>query len=453
MKNTTKKVWSVFLVFCMLTGLLASVVYAEDGIVITNQPESVTAEKGETVTLTVEAEGENLCYHWYSNPYVDLENEELYSGAHTETLTIQSADCNLNETVFYCEISNNSEYAYTQDVFVTAPHGETDEWNYFYNEGTHIEFCVDCGKYHDEGEHVYGDDQICDTCGFNEADPIPSVPVFLEDPQPQNVNPGEDVFFDAYVYGIDVTYQWYKQSINDMSSEPILLTDSENVLGATTEQLILKNVTCDMTEQFYICVATNDAGVAERWASLYVHHNTSEWLPEDGYTHSGRCVCEFFTEEGYHEDEDCNGTCDICGYEFSNGAPMITVQPKSLINLPVDHEPATFTVSAEGENLTYQWYVEGEPLEDNERITGADTATLTIKSIHDPENDIYNCSSWMYNGFYCLISNDKGAVVSSFAIYDVENTSTKTTAFAESGSRIPLTLIKTATKSAISAML
>jgi hypothetical protein len=85
------------------------------------------------------------------------------------------------------------------------------------------------------------------------------------------------------------------------------------------------------------------------------------------------------------------------------GAPplVITVEPDDL-SVKVG-DTAIFHVVASGTPvLHYQWYFNGTPITDGPQISGATTATLTLKRAHFRDEGEYKV----------VISNDEGSVTS-----------------------------------------
>ena len=78
--------------------------------------------------------------------------------------------------------------------------------------------------------------------------------------------------------------------------------------------------------------------------------------------------------------------------------PTITVQPVSL-ELVVPGQRATFTVTATGDNLMYQWQKNGR------NIAGATSATYTIEVVAESDTGMYRC----------VVSNGAGPVTSTAA--------------------------------------
>ena len=75
---------------------------------------------------------------------------------------------------------------------------------------------------------------------------------------------------------------------------------------------------------------------------------------------------------------------------------MITVQPVSL-TLIVPGQPATFTVTAMGSSLMYQWQKDGVD------IVGTTSATYTIEVIAESDTGMY----------LCVVNNAAGPVTST----------------------------------------
>ena len=78
---------------------------------------------------------------------------------------------------------------------------------------------------------------------------------------------------------------------------------------------------------------------------------------------------------------------------------MITVQPVSL-TLIVPGQSATFTVTATGDNLMYQWRKDGVDI-----ATGDNSATYTIAAVAESDEGEYRC----------VVSNAANSVTSTAA--------------------------------------
>ena len=106
---------------------------------------------------------------------------------------------------------------------------------------------------------------------------------------------------------------------------------------------------------------------------------------------------------------------------FADGAPVITAQPQDATI--VNGQDAIYTVTAEGEDLTYQWYYyyaedDYGALTEGDYFIGTETATLTVVSVLTVGDGTYDCN---YNGdqYYCVVSNEYGEVQSDIVEYIV----------------------------------
>ncbi len=84
--------------------------------------------------------------------------------------------------------------------------------------------------------------------------------------------------------------------------------------------------------------------------------------------------------------------------------PQILAQPVSVS--VVESGTATFTVSASGANLTYQWYKDGGVLANGTGASGATTATLTLSNVDSSDDGSYTV----------VVTGDCGDVESSAAV-------------------------------------
>lgn len=89
--------------------------------------------------------------------------------------------------------------------------------------------------------------------------------------------------------------------------------------------------------------------------------------------------------------------------------PTITAQPES--QTVVEGDRATFTVSADGKGLTYQWMVDKQDGNGWVRIEGANAAVYTISKVEKSSNGFQ---------YFCVISNHGGSVESNAAALIVQ---------------------------------
>ena len=70
--------------------------------------------------------------------------------------------------------------------------------------------------------------------------------------------------------------------------------------------------------------------------------------------------------------------------------PVITTQPVAQTNV-VPGTNATFSVVANGSDLTYQWQRAGANLSDNATYSGTTTASLTVLNVMEADETMFGC--------------------------------------------------------------
>jgi hypothetical protein len=143
-------------------------------------------------------------------------------------------------------------------------------------------------------------------------------------PASEIVLSGSNVTFTVTAAGFPLNYQWYCNGLP--------LTNNGNISGTTNSTLKITSV------------QTNNDGVY--WVS----------------------VTNFLTGE------------------LSSNASLTVYNPAQILTQPANAgillgSNASFTVSANGTALAYQWYFDGTPLTDNGHVTGSVAPTLTITSV------------------------------------------------------------------------
>ncbi|HEU5072265.1 MAG TPA: immunoglobulin domain-containing protein [Verrucomicrobiae bacterium] len=172
-------------------------------------------------------------------------------------------------------------------------------------------------------------------------------PVIAQPPANQTNLVGSNATFTASVTGSEpLSYQWFRAGT--------ALLDGDRISGATTPALTVSNLLTDDAANYWL-VASNAAGTATSTvASLTV------LIP-----------------------------------------PAFTLQPVSQITAVGSN--VVFSAAAEGsEPIRYQWYLNGSPLIDNARITGALTASLGISNAQTADA-----------GNYTVVAANAGASVTS----------------------------------------
>ncbi len=152
-----------------------------------------------------------------------------------------------------------------------------------------------------------------------------TLPVIMQEPQAQNVAPGQTASFSVFATGPNLTYLWRKKVING--------TDAPRATQLTGPSLTISSVTSADAGQ-YLCYVTNGAGtVPSNAAQLTIVTDT---------------------------------------------LPVITQQPQAVTVAPGGD--ATLRVQATGPNLTYSWSKVITNGSTTPRSTNTTSASLTISA-------------------------------------------------------------------------
>jgi hypothetical protein len=346
-------------------------------VTITTHPINDIACENEIVGFTVEATGTGLLYQWKHNG-IDVVDFGNISGSNTNNLIIDPVSL-VDAGAYSCEIS-----------------------------GT-------CGSQNSNSVSLKVNENI----------------VFSNHPQSKTGCPGEDITFNVIATGTNMTYVWQK--------------DGAPVVGGTNSGLLLTNITA-LDAGTYRCVITGDCGtVFSNGAALTVNENVAiATHPANDEVCEGQSAGFVVAATGtgvvyqwkYNgvdliDDLIINGsgtnsltidpsslanvgvyTCDItgsCSVENSNPANLIideqvviTDHPVNVIACPAEN--VTFSISATGTGLTYQWQRNGGD------IGGETNPGLTIFGVTDANDGIYTC----------IVTGDCGTSVSDGATLVVD---------------------------------
>src|SRR3989442_8620800 len=94
--------------------------------------------------------------------------------------------------------------------------------------------------------------------------------------------------------------------------------------------------------------------------------------------------------------------------------PAITVEPQPTV--APTNGTATLTVTATGNNLTYQWRKNGVNIPDGGHVSGATTSTLTISSFADTDVGLYSVAVFSAAG--SVVSKNASVRISKYNIQD-----------------------------------
>ncbi len=336
-----------------------AILVVDEMIDIIQQPLDKQACPGENVILNTEASGTNLVYQWF-------QNGSAISGEDTEDIIINSVS-SANEGDYYNIITNSCGSIGTDIAHLTlnAPIGmntHPSDITICEGENTSFNVAVDGsglsyqwllnGNPISPGGNFTGIQsstlilenatvaesgviscEISGSCGILTSNPATlKVHENLQiEVNPQNVNAckGSNAFFEVVTTGSNLHYQWQ--------------LDGVDLTGENAEKLLLTNVD-ELDEGLYGCIITGD-----------------------------------------------------CGSITSNSAFLDVNDELSLLSDPANLQlcegnNANFSVSATGENISYQWKKDGMDINDGGRISGSKTNTLLISSIETSDDATYSCS-------------------------------------------------------------
>ena len=362
---------------------------------ITSQPQSVSANVGDTVQFTVAASGTNLTYQWqYKSPGTTSWYNSGMTGAKTATLTVQATAAR-NGQQYRCKVTNDSGAVYSDAATLTV---------------------------------------------------TSSLPVITGQPQSVTTSPGKTVTFTVTATGADLTYQWQYQAPGTTKWY------NSGMTGAKTATLTVE-ATAARNGQQYRCVVKNANGSVESGAAKltvlskpaitaqpqsvaaaygdavrftvqatggsltyqwqYKSPGSSAWK-DSGMTGNKTATLRVTAEKARNGQQYRCVIKNAVGQVISDPAtlttaeqavPLIMVQPTNKTAAVGD--TVKFTVQATGGNLTYQWQFKaaGTSTWYNSSMTGAKTATLQVSATAARSGQQYRC----------IVTNALGTVTSDAA--------------------------------------
>ena len=309
----------------------------ETPLQIITQPESVSGKTGDRVTLTVEAEGDDLTYQWYVRA--------------SETAEWKASKCKAASNSTTLTASANGRQLY---VVVTDKYGNSVQ---------------------------------------SDVATLTVVPVLKITEQPQNItgNIGDKVSLKVTAEGEGLTYQWYvrasesaawKKSSRTTATNETTLTASANgrqlyvavtdKYGNTVKSDIAtltvvpalkitqqpEDVSGAVGDKVTLQVTAEGDGLTYQW---FVRDNESASWKKSSRTTATNSTKLSASSEGrqlYVEVTDKYGNTvksDVATLHVTSSGPKITKQPEDVTG--TIGQKITLKVAAEGEGLTYQWYV------------------------------------------------------------------------------------------------
>jgi len=260
------------------------------------------------------------------------------------------------------------------------------------------------------------------TCGIATSNPAYLVvnPAINITTQPANTTVCEDntAIFSLNATGTNLTYKWkYNEAY---------ITDNGRITGATTTELKIAFAS-DADEGIYKCEIFSNCGTKESSSVVLAVTDSTRistqplsqtLLQGTTATFNVTAAGEGLTYQWQKDNADIPGAtsasysisgvqntdmgsyrCVIsgnCGQVISNIAILTVNQPVNITAQPsslsiCEGESASFTVSATGTIVTYQWKLNGANISDGSGISGTRTANLVISPAVAVHNGYYSC--------------------------------------------------------------
>ncbi|MED4599834.1 S-layer homology domain-containing protein, partial [Paenibacillus validus] len=348
---------------------------------ITSQPSNQSVNEGGNTNFTVAATGTGLAYQWQvdtGSGFTNITDTGVYSGTATDTLTITGAAAGMNGNTYRVVVSGAgglSTPSTSATLTVnTAPTITSQPSNQSVNEGSDTSFSVtatgtglgyqwqvdtgtgftnitDAGVYSgaatdtlsitgaEGGMNGYTYRVVVSGAGglstpsTSATLTVNTAPAITSQPSNQSVNEGSDTSFSVTATGTGLAYQWQVDTGTGFTN----LTDTGVYSGTATDTLTITGAAAGMNGNTYRVVVSGAGGLSIPSTSATLTVNT---------------------------------------------APAITSQPS---NQSVNEGSNTsFSVTATGTALTYQWQVDTgsgtgfTDITDTGVYSGAATDTLSI---------------------------------------------------------------------------
>ena len=265
--------------------------------------------------------------------------------------------------------------------------------------------------------------------------PLESLPVITKQPLSCSKIEGQSVDFAVSASGKNLNFQWYKNgtAISDAtgsnySISAVKIEDNGNFVciisnssGKVTSDTALLTVTkmptpCQITKQ-PVDTAVDEGKTATFSFAVNCEGTLQYQWQRNGANISGATSSTYSIQSVQYSDSGTTYRCIVenaAGKDTSNSAtlfvhkvitpPVITQNPSNLtVN---EGQSASFTVSATGIDLNFQWKKDGTS------ISGATTSTFSLTSAATTDNGTY----------VCVVNNSAGSLQSSSAMLTVTPT-------------------------------
>lgn len=257
-----------------------------------------------------------------------------------------------------------------------------------------------------------------------------AAPAISTQPQSVTICAGQPLTLSVNAIGNNLTYQWRRNGVNiagatastytvasstsaNAGTYTVVITNSCGNVTSTSVTVTVNtstNITAQPVSPGLIC-----AGSPFTLSATAVGTNlTYQWLlagtPIPGATSTSYTVSSATTSQAGSYLLQVNGTC---GSTLTNGVMVDIFNAPSIVSQPQSQtaclgQSVTLNVNATGNNLSYQWRLNGSPL------SGSTNASLTMPSIALSQAGNYDV----------VITNSCGSVTSSVATINVNTAPT-----------------------------
>lgn len=383
---------------CILTGPCGQV-FSEGAlldidlppVLTTLPPLSQTVCKNNAILLALTAEGSNLDYQWYHNG-LPLSDNDTIAGATTASLVISPAN-ELHQGTYFCTIEN---------ICATAVTPGSQVW-------------------------------------------INNPAVITQQPKNTQACTGEDVSLIVAAEGDNLTYQWMRgTAVIGGANAPVYTLNNITPADSGIYQINI-NSSCGsilsgaarITVSEPVSVSVNPPALVEQCQGTTVTLQVSgsgdilayQWkrngIALSNNAHISGVNLPVLQIDAIEPGDEGLYTCEITG--FCN-AVTTTVTQLDVLEAPViDLHPAdyallaggnaSFSTTASGDNLSYQWYFNSAPLANGGSVSGSDQQTVQLTGVSAANEGNYSVT----------VSGTCGTATSNPALLSLLSTSVITT--------------------------
>ncbi|RYZ50315.1 MAG: hypothetical protein EOP49_14210, partial [Sphingobacteriales bacterium] len=409
---------------CNTATSAAATLLVNEAPAVTVDPVSQTICAGQPVTFTVTATGTNLNYQWRKGG-IDIGGANGDSYTIASVLTGDAGNYNVVVSSTGCTSATSAAATLTVNE---APVITLDPVSQTVCEGSNVTFTATASgvpaptfQWQKNGSDILGETSsslsltgvttadngsytviatnICNTATSAAATLLVNeAPAVTVDPVSQTICAGQPVTFTVSATGTNLTYQWRKGGVNisgetassysiasvapgDAGNYDVVVSNTgcaDAISAAATltvneSPVITLNpvsqTVCEGSNVTFTASASGVPAVTYQWQK-----NGSDFI---GETSASLTLSGVTTADNGNyaviATNVCNSATSAAATLLVNVAPVITVDPVS--QTVCAGQPVTFTVSATGTNLNYQWRKNGS------NIGGATSTSYTIASV------------------------------------------------------------------------